>query len=53
MIFEKKVFDLKMCDLTISTNFVLSFSHLKRTERDKILNVYWSPRRVHVIVVIF
>jgi len=42
-----------MCVLIFSTNLSERFLSLRRIERDVIKNVYWTPRNVSFIPVLF
>ena len=49
--FQKKVTEHKMCVLIFSTILSQTFLIIRRTERDMIINVYWSACKVLGIVV--
>ena len=51
--FQKNVIEHKMRVLIFSTTFSQILVIVRRTERDMIKNVYWSPCKVHVILATF
>jgi hypothetical protein len=53
MIFGKKVIQHKMCVLIFFTTFVGNISHLKKIQRDIVINVKTSSCKVSVILVKF